>query len=121
MERAAAQRVQRAVMTETYVGDPGELSLEAYKRRYGEPDDTLTFLRAQQAKDSAVYKDIRTWYGAVWALRETEQRRTDLKRTEHVARYRPIQTLDGLDPDPVRLAYREMAEGFKALGRALRG
>lgn len=123
MERAAAQAVHRAVHIETYSGDPGDLTLRQYKNRNEFPGDTSTMedFRARQAKDSAAYQDIRTWTGAVWALREDEQKVTDLKRAEYVARYRPIQTLDGLDPSPRRVALRNMTDMFKAVAEALRG
>ena len=114
MERAAATAVQRAVMIENYSGDPGELTLTAYKNRHGIPEDTLSELREYQKKDSAAYKDIRTWTGAVWALREAEQKVTDLKRAEYVARYRPIQTLDGLDPHWQRKYFRDAAASVAA-------
>lgn len=112
MERAAPLKVQRAVAIDCFDQDPGELTLRQYRTRYGKSDDNDADLREQQAKDSANWKDIRTWTGAVWALREAEQKVTDMKRAEYVARYRPIQTLDGLDPDPRR-------EGARAINNAL--
>jgi hypothetical protein len=56
-----------------------------------------------------------------WALREIEMDRREKKRAAYVTRYRPIQTLDGLDPHPGRLAYRELINGFRVFGAALRG
>jgi len=119
MERAAATSVQRAMMG--YDCDPGEMTLKTYQHRHGEPDNCLKELKLQQAKDSAAYKDIRTYTGAVWSLRRAEQRATDLKRAEYVERYRPIQTLDGLDPHPRRVAMRVLINGFRVLGAAIRG
>jgi len=104
MERAAATAVQRAVAIDRHGDDPGTLSLKSYKRRYGEPEDTDAELLDQQAKDSAAWKDIRTWYGAVWALREAEQKVTDLKRAEYVARYHPFQSRTQVEQDQVHWA-----------------
>jgi hypothetical protein len=73
------------------------------------PEVTLTVLR-----------DVRDRVGAIWYLRDLEQDARQAKRVAYVKKYRPVQTLDGLDPDPVRLAYRELANGFKVLAAALR-
>ena len=120
MERAAATAVQRAVMIDSYGDDPGELTLKAYKSRYGIPGDTLAELREYQTRDSLAWKDIRTWYGAVWTLREAEQKITDLKRAEYVARYHPIQTLDGLDPHPRREVWARYIDGVRVCARIMR-
>lgn len=116
---AAARRIQLDVMVNDL--NPRDLTLGAYKRAYCFPTDTEGEVKADQERDALAFEDSRTWPGAIWKLRETEMDANQKRRDEYVAKYRPIQTLDGLDPDPVRLAYREMAKEINATLRTLAG
>jgi len=78
-------------------------------------------LKEMRAKMKEAGRDADDITDVTWALREIEMDKRQRKRAAYVTRYRPIQTLDGLDPDPVRLAYREVAEGFTVLARMISG
>ncbi len=80
------------------------------KLQGGEIKITLTDLR-----------EVRDRTGAIWYLRKLAMEERDAERAAYILKYRPIQTLDGLDPSPTRLAYRELANGFKVFARARRG
>lgn len=45
------------------------------------------------------------WVDAVWVLRERAMDAREQERAEYVRRYRPIQTLKGLDPYPGYVAF----------------
>jgi hypothetical protein len=58
--------------------------------------------------------------GAIWYLREQEMDARQKKRDAYVKRYRPIQTLDGLDSHPRRVELRRVAEAMHGFATALR-
>ena len=88
--------------------DPGDLAHLLYRCRYYKQDITMEVSKADQARDSAEWKDSRTWTGALWKLRGPEMDATQKAKDNHVERYRPIQTLDGLDPHWQRKYFREI-------------
>lgn len=71
------------------------------------------------AADAIAEADFMTWPGAIWTLRVDAMASRRRERARYVARYRPIQTLDGLDPYPPRAAMRELIKKVRVLGRVL--
>ncbi len=61
-------------------------------------------------------RDVRDRTGAIWYLRKLAMERRDEERAAYVKRYRPIQTLDGLDP---HLRPRVSRSGLLAVVHAL--
>lgn len=66
------------------------------------------------------WEDRKTWVGGIWALREGEQNQRQEARAAYIKLYRPIQTLDGLDPSPRRVAFCELISGFRVFAANLR-
>lgn len=95
------------------------------RKQVGELRRRMVAQRKACAPGHPTEKEIKTvredWVEAIWMLREQQMDLTQKRRAAHVLRYRPIQTLDGLDPAPLRVVGRELANGFYVLGRALRG
>lgn len=79
--------------------------------------EMLKAMRTKMQEDGCDADDITD---VTWALREIEMDRRQKKRAAYVTRYRPIRTLDGLDPYPPRAAIREAARSLCALSLALR-
>ena len=63
-------------------------------------------------------REVRDRTGAIWHMRKRAMEERDAERAAYILRYRPIQTLDGLDLDPRRMAMRELINGFRVFGRA---
>jgi len=90
-----------------YPGDPWNTPLLCYR------DNGETLAQAEALREEAVaaFDDRQTWAGKVWVLRESEQDTRQEDRALYVKNYRPLQTLDGLDP------LWEFSRAFRALGR----
>lgn len=97
---------------------------EAWPVQHGRPVPALTVwflmlkkMRAIMQMDGRDADDI---MDVIWALREIDMDWRQRKRADYVARYRPIQTLDGLDPHPRRVERRIMAEVIRNVAKAMR-
>lgn len=55
------------------------------------------------------------WVEAIWRLREVQMDTRQKRRAANVLRYRPIQTLDGLDPHPSREPWAWYSNGVRAM------
>lgn len=91
---------------------------EAWPVEHGRPVPALAvwflMLKAMRNKMQADGQDADDITDVTWVLREREMDRVQQKRAAYVVRYRPIQTLDGLDPDPRRIRFKEYGEAFHA-------
>lgn len=94
----------------------------------GRPVPALTvwflMLKAMRSKMQMNGQEADDITDVTWVLREREMDRVQQKRAAYVTRYRPIQTLDGLDPWPAsarRVATREASEAPRVIGRAFHG
>ncbi len=76
----------------------------------------LKAMRVKMLTDGCEANDITN---VTWALREIEMDRVQRRRDAYVARYRPIQTLDGLDPSPSRVGMRRAVKALEAFTMAL--
>lgn len=88
---------------------------ELHLRNFREPDETITQAKARREAEAIVWEDRQTWTGRIWILREDEQDHRQEAREAYARDYRPIQTLDGLDPSPGRVRMREFLASFNAL------
>ncbi len=62
--------------------------------------------KAYEEKQVRQDEDRSTWVGAIWLLCENDMGLIQGRRDAYVSRYRPIQTLDGLDPHPSRIDWK---------------
>ncbi len=101
---------------------------EAWPVEHGRPVPALAIwlllLKTMRAKMQADGREADDITDVAWALREIGMDRRQRKCAAYVTRYRPIQTLDGLDPDPRYVALREanvILRWVNSLGRAVYG
>ena len=91
---------------------------EAWPVEYGRPVPALAvwflLLKEMRTKMQAGGRDADDITDVAWALREIEMDRRQRKRDAYVIRYRPIMTLDGLDPSSGRVAMRRAAAAIQA-------
>ena len=60
-------------------------------------------------------REVRDRTGAIWHMRKRAMEERDAERVAYLLKFRPIQTLDGLDPHPGRVAMREVTAAFRTL------
>ncbi len=94
--------------------NPRDMTLVEYRLEHGGLK-SLSDVRAAKDKDADHWEDMHTVTGALWSAREREMNARQRARARFVKKYRPIQTLDGLDPHWSRNGLCGYAAALKAL------
>ena len=116
--RVLAIKVRREAELNPYPVNPRNMTLVEYRLEYGGLK-SLSDVRAAKDQDADHWEDMNTWFGAVWSLRALKMDAQQKAKDRHVAHYRPIQTLDGLDPHWSRNGLQGYVEALVAFGKTV--